>query len=86
MLTPNIAAQLRRRRRDTSSGEAELVARGKPQGSETCGQAALFATDAESFLAIEDLQAEVFGASSLIVRCADAAEMRGRRHRASKAS
>ena len=32
-------------------------------------------TDANSFLASEDLQAEVFGASSLIVRCADAAEV-----------
>ena len=33
-------------------------------------------TDVNSFLKSETLQAEVFGSSSLIVRCADAAEMR----------
>ena len=73
MLTPTIA-------RNYTSGveslsqEAELIVRGQA-GSETCGQAALFTTDAASFLASDALQAEVFGASSLIVRCADAAEM-----------
>jgi NADP-dependent aldehyde dehydrogenase len=36
----------------------------------------LFATDAASLLNSETLQAEVFGSASLIVRCADAAEMR----------
>lgn len=75
MLTPTIAHNY------TSGVEAlsqaaDLVARGQAGGSETCGQAALFTTDAASFLKSEALQAEVFGSSSLIVRCADADEMR----------
>lgn len=74
MLTPTIA-------RNYTSGveslsqEAELIVRGQA-GSETCGQAALFTTDAASFLASDALQAEVFGASSLIVRCTDADDVR----------
>ena len=74
MLTPTIA-------RNYISGveslsqEAELIVRGQA-GSETCGQAALFTTDAASFLASDALQAEVFGASSLIVRCTDADDLR----------
>ncbi|WP_395309657.1 aldehyde dehydrogenase (NADP(+)) [Mycobacterium sp. AMU20-3851] len=75
MLTPNIARSYAAGV-ETLGTAAELVARGQAPGIETCGQAALFATDAQSFLASEDLQAEVFGSSSLIVRCADAAEMR----------
>lgn len=58
------------------TGEADLIVRGQPSDSETTCQAALFATDAASLLRSETLQAEVFGSSSLIVRCADAAEMR----------
>ncbi|KRD05172.1 2,5-dioxovalerate dehydrogenase [Mycobacterium sp. Root265] len=73
MLTPNIARSYASGV-ESLAGAAELVARGT-EGSETCGQAALFSTDANSFLASEDLQAEVFGSSSLIVRCADAAEV-----------
>jgi 2,5-dioxopentanoate dehydrogenase len=75
MLTPNIA-------RNYASGvdaleqAADLVARGKDGDSETCCQAALFTTDAASFLESDALQAEVFGSSSLIVRCADIDEMR----------
>lgn len=75
MLTPNIA-------RSYASGvesltkAAELISRGEPGTSETSCHAALFTTDAQSFLASEDLQAEVFGSSSLIVRCADADELR----------
>ena len=74
MLTPNIA-------RSYADGVASLteaaavVGRGEDAANETACSAALFATDAKSFLASEDLQAEVFGSSSLIVRCADTAEM-----------
>ena len=57
------------------SGAAELVGRGQDASNECGCHAALFTTDAESFLNSEALQAEVFGSSSLIVRCADAAEM-----------
>lgn len=73
MLTPNIARNYASGV-ESIAGAAELVARGA-EGSETCGQAALFSTDAKTFLASPDLQAEVFGSSSLIVRCADAAEV-----------
>ncbi|HYZ67407.1 MAG TPA: aldehyde dehydrogenase (NADP(+)) [Mycobacterium sp.] len=61
---------------DTLSGEADLIVRGEAAENQTACRAALFATDATSFLGSERLQAEVFGASSLIVRCTDAAEMR----------
>jgi 2,5-dioxopentanoate dehydrogenase len=75
MLTPGIAANYATGV-DTLSGEADLIVRGGTGDSQTTCRAALFATDAASFLSSEDLQAEVFGASSLIVRCADADEMR----------
>ncbi|MGK2867105.1 MAG: aldehyde dehydrogenase (NADP(+)) [Mycobacterium sp.] len=74
MLTPNIARSYASGV-ESLSGAAEEIGRGNEGGIETCGQAALFSTDAKSFLASEDLQAEVFGSSSLIVRCADAAEV-----------
>ncbi|WP_179472946.1 aldehyde dehydrogenase (NADP(+)) [Mycolicibacterium vinylchloridicum] len=75
MLTPGIA-------RSYADGvaaltrEAELVGSGQGSDSQTNCQAALFATDARSLLASETLQAEVFGAASLVIRCRDAAEMR----------
>jgi alpha-ketoglutaric semialdehyde dehydrogenase len=53
-----------------------LVARGQC-GTTTCaGQAALFETDAANFLANPALEDEIFGASSLIVRCASLAQFR----------
>jgi len=50
------------------------LARGQ-SGSAYQGQAALFTTDAEAFLVDEALRTEVFGASSLVVRCRDLPEM-----------
>jgi len=75
MLTPGIAANYANGV-NTLSGSAALIGRGEANDSQTACSAALFATDAQSFLSSEQLQAEVFGASSLIVRCADADEMR----------
>ena len=75
MLTPGIAENYATGV-DKLSGEADLIVRGEADDSQTSCRAALFATDASSLLASERLRAEVFGASSLIVRCADAAEMR----------
>jgi len=75
MLTPNIANSYANGV-TALSREADLVARGEAGDSETTCRAALFATDATSFVGSEGLQAEVFGSSSLIVRCKDAAEMR----------
>ena len=74
MLTPNIASTYAKGV-DALSEDAELVGRGEAADSQCACRAALFATDASSFLNTEGLQAEVFGASSLIVRCKDAAEM-----------
>jgi NADP-dependent aldehyde dehydrogenase len=53
-----------------SHDQVETVARGKP-GSNYQGQPALFATSSDAFLADPHLQEEVFGASSLVVRCPD---------------
>ena len=54
-----------------SNPNVKRIARGQSGTGATQGQAALFTTDAESFLTDETLQQEVFGASSLIVRCHD---------------
>jgi 2,5-dioxopentanoate dehydrogenase len=48
----------------------ETIARGKP-GADFQGQAALFATTSEAFLDDRALQEEVFGSSSLVIRCPD---------------
>ncbi|WP_029116834.1 aldehyde dehydrogenase (NADP(+)) [Mycobacterium sp. URHB0044] len=74
MLTPGIAENYAKGV-TALSGQAELVARGTPAESPTSCQAALFATDAASFQSSEVLQAEVFGSSSVVIRCADADEM-----------
>ena len=52
-----------------------LLGRGQAGAGPCAGQAALFGTDAASFLSNPALQEEVFGASSLVVRCKDEAEM-----------
>ncbi len=74
MLTPNIAAAYG----DgvTALGaEAEVVARGVADENPTSCRAALFSAEAASFVSSEVLQSEVFGASSLVVRCADIDEL-----------
>src|SRR4051812_9104716 len=50
----------------------ETVARGRVGQGIAQGTGALFATDADSFMADERLGHEVFGSSSLVVRCPDA--------------
>ena len=60
---------------DALAGEVELVARGDADGPEASCRAALFLTDAASFRESAVQQAEVFGSSSLVIRCADYAEM-----------
>lgn len=77
MLTPGIHAAY-------DSGVAKLagaaavatLARGTACSGPNQAQAAFFTTTAESFLADEGLQEEVFGAASLLIRCADVAAMR----------
>jgi len=50
--------------------QARVLAKGLEGGGPNQGQAHLFATRAQAFLAEPALQAEVFGAASLIVECA----------------
>ena len=45
------------------------------QGNMYQGQATLFVSTAQAFLEDEVLQAEIFGAASLVLRCRDAAEL-----------
>jgi alpha-ketoglutaric semialdehyde dehydrogenase len=59
------------------SAGVETLARGKDGNGVTRGQAVLFSTTAEQFLADKALGHEVFGASAIIVRCRDEAELRG---------
>ena len=74
MLTPTIAKSYATGV-DALSAEADLLVRGEAGDNATTCRAALFSTDAASFRGSEVLQAEVFGASSLVVRCVDADEM-----------
>jgi len=75
MLTPGIHAAF-------NSGVDKLgreagvtqVARGQCGSTACAGQAALFETDAANFLANPALEDEIFGAASLIVRCASLAQ------------
>ncbi|MDF0542896.1 aldehyde dehydrogenase (NADP(+)) [Sphingobium sp. H39-3-25] len=57
------------------SAGVETLARGKDGNGVTRGQAVLFSTTAEAFLADKALGHEVFGASSILVRCRDEAEL-----------
>lgn len=59
-----------------NAAAVETLARGKDGNGSTRGQAALFQTSAAAFLADRALGHEVFGAASLIVRCADETELR----------
>ncbi|MGV9711500.1 aldehyde dehydrogenase (NADP(+)) [Gordonia sp. NPDC003424] len=76
MLTPGIArAYANGVRQLTDSATTEGRGHdGNAAGPNTC-RGALFSTDAETLLADESLQQEVFGASSLVVRCRDADQL-----------
>jgi 2,5-dioxopentanoate dehydrogenase len=77
MLTPGIhAAYGEGVRRLLEHPKVEAVARGQAcSGPNQCG-AALFAAPAPALIDDPALQEEVFGSSALVVRCADAGEMR----------
>jgi 2,5-dioxopentanoate dehydrogenase len=55
--------------------DVETLARGRVGEGGACGRAALFSTTASAFLADPLLGHEVFGASALLVRCRDEAEL-----------
>ena len=69
MLTPGIAAAYRRGVNAIAGHDSvQSVARGHAANDLTA-QAGLFVTTADAFLAHPELQDEIFGAASLIVRC-----------------
>ena len=76
MLTPGIHAAYTKAS-ETLAGhdKVETVAQGKVGEGVTAGRAAFFQTTAQAFLADEALGHEVFGASSILVRCRDEAEL-----------
>ncbi|WNG44754.1 aldehyde dehydrogenase (NADP(+)) [Archangium minus] len=77
MLTPGIhAAYEEGVERLVSHSKVTAIARGVATSGPNQGRAALFATDADSFLNEPVLQEEVFGASSLVVRCKSVEELR----------
>jgi alpha-ketoglutaric semialdehyde dehydrogenase len=76
MLTPGIHAAYDKGVAALSGNDAvKTVAKGLPAEGVNRSPAIFFETDAEHFLADEKLGNEVFGASSLLVRCKDIAQM-----------
>lgn len=75
MLTPNIA-RFYAQGVDEFSSAATAIARGTESSAPNTCRAALFATDAETFLASSTMQQEIFGSSSLVVKCLDAQQVR----------
>ncbi|GAB4070493.1 aldehyde dehydrogenase (NADP(+)) [Ancylobacter sonchi] len=75
MLTPGIAGAYARGVTALAEAGAAEIARGGREGGPNACRPALFVADAHAFLAGEALSHEVFGASSLVIRCRDAAEM-----------
>ncbi|MBJ2286014.1 aldehyde dehydrogenase (NADP(+)) [Pseudomonas sp. MF6755] len=55
---------------------AQVAAKGLAASGPNQGQAHLFVTQAQAFLSNEHLQAEVFGAASLVVECRDVEQVR----------
>ena len=75
MLTPGIFSAYETGVK-TLAQHANVAAKGLPATGPNQGQAHLFVTQAEAFLNNEHLQAEVFGAASLVVECCDVEQMR----------
>lgn len=76
MLNPGIAASFASGvERLSGSAGVRLAATGTPGTTSCSGDPHLFVTTAESFRAARELQDEVFGPSSIIVRAADTAEL-----------
>ncbi|HEX6358824.1 aldehyde dehydrogenase (NADP(+)) [Actinophytocola sp.] len=58
-----------------AAGVSEVAVGGADNTIAACGQAGLFVTDGDTFLAEPALQEEVFGATSLVVRVRDTAQL-----------
>jgi 2,5-dioxopentanoate dehydrogenase len=78
MLTPGIhsAYQEGVRKLETCPRLTEVARGAEPRTGSFEGQAVLFATDAQGFKSDPAVQEEVFGSSSVLVRCPDVATMR----------
>ncbi|MFL9888613.1 aldehyde dehydrogenase (NADP(+)) [Paraburkholderia agricolaris] len=78
MLTPGISAAYRSaiERRSGTRGVEDL-AQGVQTGVSCPARPALFATTATDFLASAELEEEIFGPTSLVITCADEAELIG---------
>ena len=77
MLTPGIAQAYRSGvDKIAKNPKVKTVARGQAATAPHAGQSAFFATDAKSFAADHALREEVFGASSVLIRCPDVDTMR----------
>jgi NADP-dependent aldehyde dehydrogenase len=77
MLTPGIHDAYRRGRSALAGHDAvQVLASGAAAAGPNRGEAALFETSAAAFLSDPRLQDEVFGPSSLMVRCPDMAGLR----------
>ncbi|AGK46358.1 aldehyde dehydrogenase family protein [Burkholderia thailandensis MSMB121] len=76
MLTPGIhSAYVRGVERLAATAGVRCVARGDASDLPNRGRAGLFETDARHFIAQPALHDEIFGATALLVRCRDAAEL-----------
>ncbi|MDQ0512618.1 NADP-dependent aldehyde dehydrogenase [Angulomicrobium amanitiforme] len=75
MLTPGIAGAYAKGVATLAQAGATELARGGQEGGPNACRPALFVTDANAFIGAAGLAHEVFGASSLVVRCEDADEM-----------
>ena len=77
MLTPGISNAYRGGvEKLAKHSKVKTVARGQAATAPHAGQAAFFSTDARSFIADHALREEVFGSSSVLVRCPDVDTMR----------
>jgi alpha-ketoglutaric semialdehyde dehydrogenase len=77
MLTPGIKDAYTKGVQKLEGTEGvSLLARGQNGATACAGQAALFTTDAATFLANPSLEDENFGASSLVIVCDDARQLR----------
>jgi NADP-dependent aldehyde dehydrogenase len=76
MLTPGIhKAYVDAVERRAGIAGVQLLARGGAEGAGCAAQAALYQVDAATFLATPDLEDEIFGPASVLVRCRDEAEL-----------
>jgi NADP-dependent aldehyde dehydrogenase len=76
MLTPGIhKAYVDAVERRAGIAGVQLLAHGGAEGAGCAAQAALYQVDAATFLATPDLEDEIFGPASVLVRCRDEAEL-----------